>query len=31
MLHVFGEHIGSMVEAYVDDIIIKSRKLGDLI
>ena len=31
MLHVFGEHIGSTVEAYVDDIIIKSKKRDDLI
>jgi hypothetical protein len=31
MLHVFGEHTGSMVEAYVDDIVIKSKKRGDLI
>ena len=31
MLHVFGEHIGSTVEAYVDDIIVKSRMRGDLI
>ena len=31
MLHVFGEHIGSTVEAYVDDIVIKSRMRGDLI
>ena len=25
MLHVFGEHIGSTVEAYVDDIVVKSK------
>jgi len=31
MLHVFGEHTGSMVEAYVDDIVVKSKKRGDLI
>jgi len=31
MLHVFGKHIGSTVEAYVDDIIVKSKKQGDLI
>jgi len=31
MLHVFGEHIGSMVEAYVDDIVVKSKGQGDLI
>jgi len=26
MLHVFGKRIGSTVEAYVDDIIVKSKK-----
>ena len=31
MLHVFGDHIGPNVEAYVDDIVIKSRKTGDLV
>jgi len=31
MLHVFGKHIGSMIEAYVDDIVVKSKKRGDLI
>jgi len=31
MLHVFGKHIGSTVEAYVDDIIVKSKQQGDLI
>jgi len=31
MLHVFGKHIGSTIEAYVDDIIVKSKKQGDLI
>jgi len=31
MLHVFGKQIGSRVEAYVDDIVIKSKKRGDLI
>jgi len=31
MLHVFGKHIGSTVEAYVDDIVVKSEKRGDLI
>jgi len=25
MLHVFGKHIGSPVEAYVDDIVVKSK------
>jgi hypothetical protein len=31
VLHVFGEHIGSMVEAYVDDIIVTSKRQGNLI
>jgi hypothetical protein len=31
MNHVFGEHIGRMVEAYVDDIIVKTRKASDLL
>ena len=31
MLHVFRDHIGRTVEAYVDDIIIKSRKADDLV
>jgi len=31
MLHVFVEHIGSMVEAYVDDIMVKSKIVGNLI
>jgi len=31
MLHVFGERIGSTVEAYVDDIVVKLKKRGDLI
>jgi len=31
MLHVFGEHIGSTAEAYVDDIVVKSKKQADLI
>ena len=26
MLHVFGDHLGRNVEAYVDDIVVKSRK-----
>jgi hypothetical protein len=30
MNHVFGEHIGRMVEAYVDDIVVKTRKASDL-
>jgi hypothetical protein len=31
MNHVFGEHIGRMVEAYVDDIMVKTRKASDLL
>ena len=31
MLHVFGDHLGRSVEAYVDDIIVKSRKADDLV
>jgi hypothetical protein len=31
MNHVFGEHIGRTVEAYVDDIAVKMRKASDLL
>ena len=31
MLHVFGDHLGRNVEAYVNDIIVKSRKADDLV
>jgi hypothetical protein len=31
MNHVFGEHIGRTVEAYVDDIVVKMRKAPDLL
>jgi hypothetical protein len=31
MQHVFGEHIGPTVEAYVDDIIVKTKKISSLI
>jgi hypothetical protein len=31
MNHVFGEHIGRTIEAYVDDIIVKTRKASDLL
>ena len=31
MLHVFRDHIGRTVEAYVDDIVVKSRKADDLV
>jgi hypothetical protein len=30
MQHVFGDHIGWTVEAYVDDIVVKTRKADDL-
>jgi hypothetical protein len=31
MNHVFGEHIGRTVEAYVDDIVVKTRNASDLL
>jgi hypothetical protein len=31
MLHVFRDHIGRAVEAYVDDIVVKTRKADDLV
>jgi hypothetical protein len=31
MNHMFGEHIGRTVEAYVDDIIVKTRKASDIL
>jgi hypothetical protein len=31
MQHVFGEHIGPTVEAYVDNIIVKTKKNSNLI
>jgi hypothetical protein len=31
MNHVFGEHIGQTVEAYVDDIVVKTRKASNLL
>jgi hypothetical protein len=31
MQHVFGEHIGPTVEAYVDDIVVKTKKANNLI
>jgi hypothetical protein len=31
MNHVFDEHIGRTVEAYVDDIVVKMRKASDLL
>jgi hypothetical protein len=31
MQHIFGDHIGQTVEAYVDDIVMKTRKADDLV
>jgi hypothetical protein len=31
MQHVFGDHIGWTIEAYVDDIVVKTRKVDDLV
>jgi hypothetical protein len=31
MQHVFGDHIGRTVEAYVDDMVVKTRKADDLV
>jgi hypothetical protein len=31
MLHVFRDHIRRNVEAYINDIVVKSRKTGDLV
>jgi hypothetical protein len=31
MLRVFGEFIWCIIEAYVDDIVVKSKKIGDLV
>jgi hypothetical protein len=31
MNHVFGQHIGRTIEAYVDDIVVKTRKASDLL
>jgi hypothetical protein len=31
MQHIFGDHVGRTVEAYVDDIVIKTRKADDLV
>ena len=30
-LHVFRDHIGRIIEAYVDDIIVKSKEPNDLV
>jgi hypothetical protein len=31
MQQVFGDHIGRTVEAYVDDIVVKTREADDLV
>jgi hypothetical protein len=31
MQHIFGKHIGPTIEAYVDDIIVKSKKVNNLV
>jgi hypothetical protein len=31
MQHVSGDHIGRTVEAYIDDIVVKTRKADDLV
>jgi hypothetical protein len=31
MQHVFGEHIGPTVEAYVDDIIVITKRVSNLV
>jgi hypothetical protein len=31
MQHIFGEHIGPTVEAYVDDIVVKSKRVNKLV
>jgi hypothetical protein len=31
MQHVFGDHIRQTIEAYVDDIVVKTRKADDLV
>jgi hypothetical protein len=31
MQHIFGDHIGRTIEAYVDDIVMKTRKADDLV
>jgi hypothetical protein len=31
MQHVFGDHIGRTIEAYVDDIVVKTKKANDLV
>jgi hypothetical protein len=31
MQHVFGDHIGRTIEAYIDDIVVKTRKADNLV
>jgi hypothetical protein len=31
MQHVFREHIGPTIEAYMDDIVVKSKKVNNLV
>jgi hypothetical protein len=31
MQHVFGKHIGPTIEAYVDDIMVKSKRVNNLV
>jgi hypothetical protein len=31
MQHVFGEHIGPTIEAYIDDIMVKTKKISNLV
>jgi hypothetical protein len=31
MQHVFGDHIGQTVEAYIDNIVVKTRKVDDVV
>jgi hypothetical protein len=31
MQYVFGDHIGQTIEAYIDDVVVKNRKVDDLV
>jgi hypothetical protein len=31
MQHVFGEHIRPTVEAYIDDIVVKTKRVSNLV
>jgi hypothetical protein len=31
MQHIFGEHIGPTVKAYIDDIVVKSKRVNNLV